>query len=148
MLLFFGTAHCLSRGRDQVLLLQILDNLCNTLLHTVFMRLDHNLGLLRRLIRGRNTSKVLNLARPSLLVQSLGVTLLRHLNGDVNIDLHKRQRRVAALTTLLVQVTRDLAVGNVRRNETGEGNGAAVGKQLGDLGDAANVFVAVLFAKA
>lgn len=47
-----------------------------------------------------------------------------------------------------MQVTRNLAVGNVGGNKAGEGNGAAVGKQLGDLGDAANVFVAVLFGEA
>lgn len=108
------------------------------------MCLDHNLGLLRGLVRRGNASKVLDLARPCLLVQSLGVALLGHLDWDVDIDLDKSQGCVVALAAALMQVTRDLAVGNVRGDEAGEGNGAAVGKQLGDLGDAADVLVAVL----
>lgn len=35
------------------------------------------------------------------------------------------------------------AVGNIRRDERGDGDGGGISKELGDLGDAANVFVAV-----
>lgn len=129
---------------DQLLLLQVLHNLRNTLLHTVLMRLNHNLGRIRSLIRRRNPRKVLDLASPRLLIQALGVALLRDLNGDIDIHLDECKRRIAALAAAVgVQVARDLAVSNVRRDEAGQGDGGAVGEQLGDLGDAADVLVAV-----
>lgn len=133
---------------DQALLLEVLDNLGDALLHRVLVRVDRYLGLVRGLVRRRDTSKVLDLASPGLLVQTLGVTLLGDLNGDIDVDLDKGQGRIAAGAALLVQVARDLAVGLVRADEAGDGDGAAVGEQLGDLGDAANVLVAVLLGEA
>ena len=58
------------------------------------MTLYCNLGILRRLIGRANTSKLWDLALPRLLVQSLRVTLLGLLDGDVDIDFDKGQRLV------------------------------------------------------
>ncbi|KLJ09874.1 hypothetical protein EMPG_14700, partial [Blastomyces silverae] len=50
-----------------------------------------NLRLLRRLIRRTNPRKLLDYPFPRLLIQPLRIPLLRHLNGDIDIDLYKRQ---------------------------------------------------------
>lgn len=112
------------------------------------MCLDNQLCVLGGLVRRRDTSEVLDLASTCLLVQTLGVALLRNLNGNINIDLDKRKRLVVALGALFVELAGDEAVCPVRANEGSDGDGGRVGKELGDLCDAANVLVAVLFGKA
>ena len=47
-----------------------------------------------------------------------------------------------------MQLPRQVAVGAVRADEARNGDGAAVGEELGDLGDAPDVFFAVLGAEA
>ena len=46
-----------------------------------------------------------------------------------------------------MQSPRGVPVLDVRRDERGDGDGGAVGEELGDLCDAADVLVAVLFAE-
>lgn len=91
-----------------------------------------DLGVLGSLVRSADTSKLLDLASASLLVQTLGVALLSLLNGDVNEDLDEGKRRLVVLG-VVVEVTGDLAVGLVGRDKGREGDGGAVGEQLGDL---------------
>lgn len=112
------------------------------------MGVDNNLGLLGGLVRGGDTGEILNLAGAGLLVQTLGVTLLGNLDGDIDINLDKGQGLVTGLTAVGVEVTGDLTVRPVGGDEAGDGDGAAVGKELGDLGDTADVLVAVLLAEA
>jgi hypothetical protein len=102
-----------------------------------------NLRVGRRLIRSRDTSELLNNTLASLLVQTLGVTLLRHLNGDINIDLDERQTGLLAGRGNLVQLTGSVTILPVGRDEGSNGDGVGVGEQLSDLGNAADVLVAV-----
>lgn len=94
--------------------------------------MNMNLRLLRRLIRRANPRELLDLARSRLLVQTLGIALLRLLNGDVDEDLDERERGVGVLG-VGVQLARELAVGFVGRDEGGEGDGCRVGEEFGDL---------------
>lgn len=66
-------------------------------------------------------------ASPSLLVKALGVALLDLLKGGINVDLDERD------LALLVDGTGELTVGEVRRDEGGEGRGSRRGYELGDL---------------
>lgn len=114
------------------------------------MGLDDDLGVLGGLVGGADAGELLYLAGAGLLVEALGIALLGDGDGDVDVDLDEGQGLVvgAAGAGGGVQLAGDLAVGLVGRDEGGQGNGAGVGEQLGDLGDAANVLVAVLFAEA
>ena len=111
------------------------------------MRLDSNLGVSRLLIRRRNTSKLLDLARSSLLVETLGVALLSHFEGNVDKHLNEGDGLVGTLG-LGVKGASRVAVRAVGGDEGGDGDGGRVGEELGYLGDAADVFVAVLFGEA
>ena len=102
-----------------------------------------NLRVGRRLIRSRDTSELLNNTLASLLVQTLRVTLLGHLNGDINIDLDERQTGLLAGRGNLVQLAGSVTILPVGRDEGSNGDGVGVGEQLGDLGNAADVLVAV-----
>lgn len=113
------------------------------------MGADGDLGLERCLVGGRDAGEVLDLAGAGLLVQAFGVTLLGDLDRDVDVDLDEGEGLVAALGTAGgVQLAGDLAVGPVGADEGGQGDGGAVGEQLGDLSNAADVLVAVLLAEA
>lgn len=128
---------------EVALLVKPLDNLCNTLLDRVLVGLDSDLSLLGLLVRSRDTSEILDLASASLLVETLGVTLLSNLERHVNVDLDEGDGLLAALGSLFVKITGDLAIRSVGGDEGGDGDGGGVSKELGDLGDTANVLVAV-----
>jgi hypothetical protein len=93
---------------------------------------DVDLCVLGSLVGSADTSELLDLAGASLLVQTLGVALLSLLDGDVNEDLDEGKSGLAVLG-VVVEVTSDLAVGLVGGDEGGEGDGGAVGEELGDL---------------
>lgn len=112
------------------------------------MGLDGDLGLGRLLVRCRDACEVLDLTSASLLVQALGVTLLGDLERDVDKDLDEGNGLIFAAGGLAVQVTGEVAVRPVGGDEGGDGNGGRVSEELGDLADAADVLVAVLFAEA
>ena len=99
-----------------------------------------NLRVGRCLVRSGDTSELLNNTLTSLLVQTLGVTLLGNLNGDINIDLDERQTGLLAGGNGLVQLTGSVTVG---RDERSDGDGVGVGEQLGNLGNATDVLVPV-----
>ena len=69
----------------------------------------------------------LDLARPCLLVEALGVTLLDNVEGRIDEDFDERE------TGLLVQLARDGAVGAVWRDERGEGHAGSAREELRDL---------------
>lgn len=91
-----------------------------------------DLCVLGSLVRSADASELLDLAGASLLVQTLGVALLSLLNGNVDEDFDEGERRLVVLG-VVVEVAGDLAVGLVGRDERGEGDGGAVGEELGDL---------------
>jgi hypothetical protein len=97
------------------------------------VRLYGDLRAEGRLVRRRDARELLDLARPRLLVQALGVALLRYFERDVDVDFDERQRLVALLGALGVQLACRLAVGAVGRDEGGDGYCGGVGEELGYL---------------
>lgn len=130
--------------REVTLLIQIRDNLPHGLLHADSIVPDMNLRLNRRLIRRTDARKLLDHPLPGLLVQTLGIPLLRHLDRHIDIHLHERQTRALTLRGSLVQLPRLVPVRAVGGDERGDGDAGAVGEELRDLRDAADVLVAVL----
>lgn len=128
---------------DVALFTEPVCDLRNALLDGILVGLDCDLGAQRLLIRCRDASELLDLASAGLFIQTLGVALLSHLEGHVDKDLDKGDGLVAVLVGLGVQLSRKIAVGAVGRDEGGDGDGGRVGKELGDLTDAADVLVAV-----
>lgn len=127
--------------------IQILNNLPHSLLNRQIIILNMNLGLLRRLIRRTHTSKLLNNAIPGLLIQTLRIPLLSHLNGDINVDLQKRQPLILTGGSDLMQGPGGVTVRLVGRDKRGDGDGRAVREQLGHFGYPPDVLVAVFLAE-
>lgn len=127
---------------------KVSNNLLNSILDRQIHVLKVDLGLLRRLVGSGDTSELLNDTLTSLLVQALRITLLGNLNGDINVHLNEGETGALAGRGDFVQLAGSVTVLAVRRDERGNGDGARVGEQLGDLCDAADVLVAVGFAEA
>lgn len=117
---------------DHTIVLQVLGNLKHSLLNTRLLRVNVNLGILWCLIWSTDSSELLNLSSSCLLVQTLGVTLLGLLNGDVDKDLDEGKWGVDVLG-VGVEIAGELAVGLVWGDERGQGDGGGVGEELGDL---------------
>jgi len=117
---------------QQTLLLQVVGDDLDGLLDAGLLAVNVDLCLLRSLVGRADTSELLDLTSASLLVQTLGVTLLGLLDGDVNENLDEGQGRLVVLG-VGVEVTSDLAVGLVGGDEGGKGDRGAVGEELGDL---------------
>lgn len=132
------------RCGEITLVLEILDDDLDGILDARLVGADVHLGLEGLLVGGADAGELGDLALAGLLVQALGVALLGDLDGDVDPDLDKGQAGLAAGALGLVQRARQVAVGAVRADEAGDGDGARVGEQLGHLGDAADVLLAVL----
>jgi hypothetical protein len=79
--------------------------------------LDVDLGLQRRLIRGTDTSELLNDTLTSLLVQTLRVALLSDLDRNIDIDLDERKPRLLTGSGNLMQLARSVTVRSVGRDE-------------------------------
>lgn len=119
---------------QQPLLLEVLDNLPNRILHARLIALDLDLRVLRRLVRCTDASELGDLSLAGLLVQALGVARLSDLEREVDEDLDEGQRLVVGMGGLRgVQLAGLLAVCLVWRDEGRDGDGGAVGEQLGDL---------------
>lgn len=135
-ILYIFTKHSCHHARyfllQETLLLEVVGNDLDGLLNAGLLAVDVDLGLLGSLVRRADASELLDLARAGLLVKTLGVALLSLLNGNVNEDLDEGQGRLVVLG-VGVEVTGNLAVGLVGGNEGGEGDGGAVGEELGDL---------------
>ena len=112
------------------------------------MVMDMHLGLLRLFIRRTDTGEFRNLTLPSQLIKTLGVTLLGNRNGDINEDLNEGQTSLLARSGDLMQLARGITVCTVGRDERCDGDGGAVGEELGDLCDATDILGAVLLAEA
>ena len=97
------------------------------------MNLDFR--VLRCLIGGADAGELGDLAFSRLLVETLGVACLGHLEREVDEDLDKSERLVVGVGSGLgsMKLTGLLAVGLVGRDEGGDGDGGAVREELGDL---------------
>lgn len=107
---------------QKAFLLQILSNVLYALFNRPFVSINVDLGLLRSFIRGRYARELwyieyktrqtltLDLARPCLLVQALGIALFTLFDTSVHIYFHERQRGIV----LFVQFTRKFTVSLVR----------------------------------
>lgn len=122
------------------LLLQVLRDDPHSVLHARLLTVDVDLWLLWCLIRRADARELLDLARAGLLVETLGVALLCFFYWDVDEDFNEGERGLGVLG-VGVQVAGELAVGGVRRDEGGECDGCAVGKELGDLSSRSHVSV-------
>merc|ERR1719231_190567 len=96
----------------------------DTPLHGVLIRPQVHLGLLRAVVGRIQAGKVLDDALPSLLVEALGVSLLDDIEGRVYEDLKERERRI------FVQLTRELPVRSVRRDEADDRDRPRLRKEL------------------
>jgi hypothetical protein len=117
---------------QETLLLEVVGDDLDGLLNTGLLAVNVNLRVLGSLVGSADAGELLDLAGASLLVQTLGVALLSLLDGDVNEDLDEGKSGLAVLG-VVVEVTSDLTVGLVGGDEGGEGDGGAVGEELGDL---------------
>lgn len=97
------------------------------------MGLDGDLGIERLLIGGGDAGEVLDLAKAGLLVEALGVTRLGHLEGHIDVDLDEGDGLVVTASSLVVQLTGQVAVRPVGGDERGDGDGGGVSEELGDL---------------
>lgn len=132
-------------GSAQIaLVLEILDDDLDGIFHTGLVTVDVDLRLQGFLIGGADTGELGDLALTSLLVQTLWIALLGDLNGNIDPDFDKGNASFTAWPLGLVQLTGQVTVTSVGADEAGDGDGGGVGEQLGHLGDAADVFFAVL----
>ena len=92
-----------------------------------------NFRILRRFIWRRDTREVRNLSGPSLLVESLWVTLLCFLNRDINEYFNEGDGIILALAGCCMEIARNLAVRDVGRDERRQGDGGGVCKELRNL---------------
>lgn len=137
------------RFGDKTLLLKRFDDLRDTLLNSLLVGTDVDLGVKGLLVGGSDAGEFLNLTGPRLLVEPLGIAFLGHVDWNVDEDFDEGDGLDgSALGDLLVQVPGDLAVLPVGRDKGGDGNGGGVGEELGNLADAADVLVAVGLGKA
>lgn len=135
-------------GGKVALGVQVLNDLLNSIDNGEVNVLDVHLGVGRSLVGSGDTSELLDDTLTSLLVETLGVTLLSDLNGNIDVDLDERQTGLLTGGGDLVQLTGTVTVLLVGGDEGGDGDGVGVGEQLGDLTDAADVLVAVGLAEA
>ena len=98
------------------------------------------LGRFRRLIGIGDARELGDLTRPDLLVQTLGITRLADLEGGVDVDLHEVVRAN--------DFPRVLAVLDVGADERSDGDDTCAVHEPGHLGDAPDVFGAVIGAEA
>jgi hypothetical protein len=103
---------------QQTLILKVLCNNNNSLLNTSVCRINVNLRLLRSLVRSTDTGKVLDDTCTSLLVETLGITLLCLFDGNVDVDFDEGKRGFA-FGGLFVEFAGGLAVGFVGGDEGG-----------------------------
>jgi len=93
-----------------------------------------DLRILWCLVWRTDSRKLLDLACSCLLVQALGVTLLGDLDRYINVNFDEFEGRVAGRAAVSsVEVTGDLAVCSVRRDEGGDGDGGRVCEEFGNL---------------
>jgi len=103
---------------------------------------ENEVGVVRGLIRVRDTGEVLDLTSTGLLVETLGVAGLSDLEGHISEDLVKGH------THALVDLASVLTAALVRADERGDGNDTRVGEEGGDLTDTAEVLLTVSGAEA
>lgn len=121
-------------GRDQSLRLQPRDDIDDALLDGLLCRVDGDLGVLGGLVRRADAGELLDLARARLLVQALGIALLGHLDGDLDVDLDEGDGLIGRPGRLGgVQGAGEIAVRLERRDEGRQGDGRRVGEELGHL---------------
>src|SRR5581483_2024129 len=131
-----GGAFIASRPRDVAVHLEVRDDLHDALVFAELAGPEHELGLLRRLVRRRDAGELGDLPGAGLRVQALHVAALALLDRTVDEDLDEVAR--------LHDGAHAVAVAPVRRDERRQVDDAGVGEELCDLADAADVLRPVL----
>jgi hypothetical protein len=106
---------------QQSLILQVLRDDHNRLLHACLLRVDVDFWILRCLVWRAYACELLDLTRFGLLIEALRVTLLSFFDRDVNEDFDEGKRCVGVLGVGM-QITSNLAIGFVWRDEGGKGD--------------------------
>lgn len=123
-------------SRDKTVVGEVLCNDLNRTRHVHLIGPDVDFGVCGRLVGCRDTCKVLDLTRPRLFVQALGVPLLDDGERRVDEDLDEGDGG----GVFFVQLPGELSVRDVWGDEGREGDGGGEGKEEGDLADSSNVF--------
>ena len=108
---------------------------------TLRLRVDHEIGLFRTLVRIVDAGEAFDLAPPRFRVHAPLIRLLRILQGRRDVD----EEETPVLTD---RVPRLLTTVFERRDGRGDDGGAGFGEFGGDESDALDVFVAVFAGKA
>jgi hypothetical protein len=87
-----------------------------------------------------NRQLTLDLPAPGLFVQTLGVPLFNNLQRSIDVNFNEWNRRVVCL----MQLSSELSVRDVGRDEGGQGDACRRGKEKGDFADSSDVFFSVL----
>ena len=94
------------------MILKILSNNHDRLLHRRLLRMNMNLRILRSLIRRADTCELLDLTRHGFLVQALGISLCGFFDWDVDEYFDEGEGRVGVFG-VGVELASDLVVGFV-----------------------------------
>ncbi len=116
-------------------LFQYLADLDGGLLWRTLGGVDHQFGLLGRLVGIVDAGKALDLSGAGFFVEPLGIALFTNRQGRVaeNLEEVARPHRLPS----------DVAIFQIGADERGEGNDSGIHKQLAHLADAADVFLAI-----
>ena len=129
------------RGPTYVLLESLYD-LLDTVVHRPGLRIDEQVGAVRRLVGLVDTSEALDDPGPGLLVEALHVPLLALLQRGGHVDL------IEGKAVLLVELPGEVPVLLEGGDEGAERHHAAVSEELPHLGHPADVLLAVLGSEA
>lgn len=121
---------------QQTLTLQKQHNLVNDVANRVSASINSQMRLSRGLIRIINTREALDLALPSLLVDTALISLLAMLKRGSNVNQVEASVLLNSLPRLLTSVLK-------RRNGSSDDGGTGTGEFTGDKGNALEVLVAI-----
>src|SRR5688572_19082625 len=126
-------------GGEIAALTQVCEDLPGRVFGAAALGVDDNLGLLRGFVWIIDAGKPFELTGARLLVQTLGIALLRGLERDVDVHLDELARLHAGADRIPVLA--------IWRDEAGDGDHAGVREKLGHLPDPADVLGAILGGK-
>lgn len=121
---------------------QIVKNSLGAFVDTKLVGVDLDLRIGRGLIRIVNTREVLNNSLTGLLVQTLRIALLSHLERDIDMNLDEWD------AGLFVDLASVLAIGDIGGDKSGSSDDTNVTHKFGNLRDTTDVLLAISGAEA
>lgn len=126
-----------SSGRKNSVGNEVVHDLINSGLDILISSLEEELGLLRGLVRIRDTSEARDDSSSSLLIKSLNISRFTHFQRSGNMSLEELE------SVLLVDVSNEISISGVGGDEGGEGDLSALVEELGDLSDSSDVLSSI-----